>query len=702
MRCGINRDDRKKEDRFRSGHVYVIQVRDDEEWKCVVPVMKDIFWIFCKKSDSEKQNDNMLVGAGTGIGTGTEVEAGAPESFETDINRNEVEVAVSSCDDSDFGNIPYIQVALENLEEIAEFMNDMQEIFDTADGWERKIHDLMLEHAGMERLLQVTSEFLQNPLTVIGLDFTFVAEAGSKYLPPRARLYTDEGLNVEYVNALLQNETYREMADTHETVMFPAYISGCRSMNRNLFVDEKATHRLILTECRVEITQGVICVLDILSEKLEFLLAHEEEETDPDRDIEQIFVRVLSDRTADYMQISRELSELGWGGNHEYMCLILQITYLNQQNLSTKAISRYIKKKLGDSVSFLYQDEIVVFFDLTRLGMNQEEVAGKLVYFIRDTYLKAGYSRVMTGHMNLRRQYVQAKTALDVGSRKKPYLWIHYFSQVAMTYILEQATKRLPGTMICHEGLLELKKHDEENQTQYMETLRVYLEQHLSATQAARELFIHRSTFLYRLDRIREILQSDLDDPEEIFYLELSFRLLEQERREGIIKIFAVWTACSFNVDFAHAERTFLSSRSGWLFFFAPKDVTLFIAFSRQNRMNAIMMKLTTEEMKEDATDTNRIHPAVALGGCIISVMILLLLIVPGSPAFMAPQSFAALIVWVLMGVTFYFVSKKNFAKISKREMDYLILGNVQVVRGMRKGKDQGSVVQGNVVQPKI
>ena len=532
LRCGINRDDRKKEDRFRSGHVYVIQVRDDEEWERVVPVMKDIFWIFCKKSDSEKQNDNMIVGAGTGIGTGTEVEAGAPESFETDINRNEVEVAVSSCDDSDFGNIPYIQVALENLEEIAEFMNDMQEIFDTADGWERKIHDLMLEHAGMERLLQVTSEFLQNPLTVIGLDFTFVAEAGSKYLPPRARLYTDEGLNVEYVNALLQNETYREMADTHETVMFPAYISGCRSMNRNLFVDEKATHRLILTECRVEITQGVICVLDILSEKLEFLLAHEEEETDPDRDIEQIFVRVLSDRTADYMQISRELSELGWGGNHEYMCLILQITYLNQQNLSTKAISRYIKKKLGDSVSFLYQDEIVVFFDLTRLGMNQEEVAGKLVYFIRDTYLKAGYSRVMTGHMNLRRQYVQAKTALDVGSRKKPYLWIHYFSQVAMTYILEQATKRLPGTMICHEGLLELKKHDEENQTQYMETLRVYLDQHISATQAARELFIHRSTFLYRLDRIREILQSDLDDPEEIFYLELSFRLLEQEEEK--------------------------------------------------------------------------------------------------------------------------------------------------------------------------
>ncbi len=491
LRCGISKEGKKSEDGFRTGHVYVIQGCDADEWEPVSSKAEDIFWIFCKRKDADREEEEAVVGKGA-----------------------------------------YIQVALERLEEIAEFMNDMQEIFDAADEWERKIHDLMLEHAGMDRLLQVTSEFLQNPLTVMGLDFTFVAEAGNEYLPHRARLYTDDGLNMEYVNALLQNETYCEMADTHEYVMFPAYISGCRSMNRNLFVDEKATHRLVLTECRVEITSRVICVLDILVEKLEYLLAHEAEEEDPDRDMEQIFVRILSDRTADYMQVSRELSELGWSGNHEYMCLILQITYLNQQNLSTKAICRYIKKKLQDSVSFLYQDEIVAFFNLTRLGMDQEEIAGKLIYFIRDTYLKAGYSRVMEGHMNLRRQYVQAKTALDVGSRKKPYLWIHYFSQVALTYILEQSTRRLPGSMICHEGLLELKKHDEENQTQYMETLRVYLEEHLSATQAARELFIHRSTFLYRLDRIKEFLQSDLDDPEEIFYLELSFRLLEQEEEK--------------------------------------------------------------------------------------------------------------------------------------------------------------------------
>lgn len=288
----------EKKETFRHGHVYVVQ-RYDKEWESAVLTAENILWVFCGREEIDAASEELQ-------------------------------------------QIPYIHIALDSLEEIAEFMNDVQEIFDAADEWERKIHDLMLEHAGMDRLLQVTSEFLQNPMTVTGLDFTFVAEAGSEYLPPRARLYTDDGLNMEYVNALLQNETYRDMADTHEYVMFPAYISGCRSMNRNLFVDGKATHRLVLTECRSEITLRVICVLDILVEKLEYLLAHEAEEEDPDRDMEQIFVRILSDRTADYMQVSRELSELGWSGNHEYMCLILQITYLNQQNLSTKAICRYI------------------------------------------------------------------------------------------------------------------------------------------------------------------------------------------------------------------------------------------------------------------------------------------------------------------------------------------------------------------------
>lgn len=427
----------------------------------------------------------------------------------------------------------YIRLLVQEEAEVVEILNTLQQMYDRCDGWEEKLHLFMVKNEGMEQLLKISSEFFQNPLCVMGMDFSLKAEAGGEKLPDTAKFYNGKGINMEFVNALLQNEAYQAMADAQEAVLFPAYISGFRSINRNLFVDGKVTHRLILAECGRKISQGDICLLEVLAEKLEFLLAHETKEIDSESGLERIFIRLLSEQTADYIEISQLLGEAGWSSSHEYMCLILQITYVNQKNLSTKAICRFLKQHNPDSVSFLYKEEIVTFFNLTKLAMTQEEVASGLVYFIRDSYLKAGYSRTMRGHMNLRRQYVQAKTALDVGSRKKPYLWIHYFNQVALPYMLEQMTRRLPGNMLCHEGLLELEEQDEKNNTEYMQTLKVYLEQHLSATQAAKALFIHRSTFLYRLEKIREILQSDLEDPEEIFYLELSFRLLEQEEKKN-------------------------------------------------------------------------------------------------------------------------------------------------------------------------
>ena len=117
----------EKKETFRHGHVYVVQ-RYDKEWESAVLTAENILWVFC--------------------------------------GREKIDAA-----SEEFQQIPYIHIALDSLKEIAEFMNDVQEIFDAADEWERKIHDLMLEHAGMDRLLQVTSEFLQNPMTVTGLDF---------------------------------------------------------------------------------------------------------------------------------------------------------------------------------------------------------------------------------------------------------------------------------------------------------------------------------------------------------------------------------------------------------------------------------------------------------------------------------------------------------------------------------------------------
>ena len=83
-------------------------------------------------------------------------------------------------------------------------------------------------------MLEVTSAFLGNPLVLMGLDFSLIAEAGTSQLPERAKLFLDDGINVEFMNALLQDEGYRALTQSSRTTLFPAYLNGFSSLNRNL------------------------------------------------------------------------------------------------------------------------------------------------------------------------------------------------------------------------------------------------------------------------------------------------------------------------------------------------------------------------------------------------------------------------------------------------------------------------------------
>lgn len=64
-----------------------------------------------------------------------------------------------------------------------------------------------------------------------------------------------------------------------------------------------------------------------------------------------------------------------------------------------------------------------------------------------------------------------------------------------------------------------------------------------------------------------------------------------------------------------------------------------------------------------------------ALFGCFSSIIFLLLLLWPTSPAFLQLPSRIALIVWVVLGAVFYLLRQKEFNSIPKNELDHLILG---------------------------
>lgn len=73
--------------------------------------------------------------------------------------------------------------------------------------------------------------------------------------------------------------------------------------------------------------------------------------------------------------------------------------------------------------------------------------------------------------------------------------------------------------------LHDLIAYDQENNSNLVETLDIFLKNHHNIASASRDLFIHRNTLLYRLDKIKDILDYNFNDTNHTLSLQLALKL---------------------------------------------------------------------------------------------------------------------------------------------------------------------------------
>ncbi|WP_139344723.1 APC family permease, partial [Oceanobacillus sojae] len=93
----------------------------------------------------------------------------------------------------------------------------------------------------------------------------------------------------------------------------------------------------------------------------------------------------------------------------------------------------------------------------------------------------------------------------------------------------------------------------------------------------------------------------------------------------------------------------------------------------------------TLFKMKKDHTFNEKKHieaprkKIVAILGMVASIIFLGLLLIPGSPAFLGIESRIALAAWVVLGIIFYLIKRKDIKNIPDKELNYYILGKEEV-----------------------
>lgn len=78
---------------------------------------------------------------------------------------------------------------------------------------------------------------------------------------------------------------------------------------------------------------------------------------------------------------------------------------------------------------------------------------------------------------------------------------------------------------IINEQIGMLITYDQENDTEFLKTLDVYLQENANIANTAKRLYVHRNTVKYRIKRIQELLGKDIQEVNVQFNLRLAYKI---------------------------------------------------------------------------------------------------------------------------------------------------------------------------------
>ena len=114
---------------------------------------------------------------------------------------------------------------------------------------------------------------------------------------------------------------------------------------------------------------------------------------------------------------------------------------------------------------------------------------------------------------NLHTGYARAKAAVQMAKKRKRDLF--YFDRMGLYRLLYMVDDSRLLKEMAEEPLKPLLEYDRERHANYVDTLELYLKHNGSIQAVSEEMFTHRNTVIYRMNKIRELLGTNLEETEE-------------------------------------------------------------------------------------------------------------------------------------------------------------------------------------------
>jgi hypothetical protein len=404
--------------------------------------------------------------------------------------------------------------------------NAVQDIFDFYERWDADIHHILSAGSDVQAMLDASADIFKNPLVLHDNNFKIIAVSSSFADEPRlAPIYDNRRLPY-----LMSADRRASDAGIAQGQVLPLKIAGLPALYTNLFQNNIFKYRLLLIGIRRKLKQTDSVLMGHLSDYVQLAIGFVPERQGGPSGLAWLMSDIMSGAVTERRDIEQGLAQHAWKPEHRFVCLCVRSEIDETRNRMLRFMRERIAEVFRQECVFEHDDRILAVFNLTLYDGAENELYQVFTDFLQDNGLSAGASDAFTGFGGLRAHATQAEIALEYGKRQIPY-WIFFrFQDYVKPFLLKSCTERLPVEYVCAPELIALKEYDARHGTDLLHTLDIYLRSGRKAATAAKKLFIHRSTFLYRLERIEKITGLNLTEDPATWYLLLSLELLHKEK----------------------------------------------------------------------------------------------------------------------------------------------------------------------------
>lgn len=194
----------------------------------------------------------------------------------------------------------------------------------------------------------------------------------------------------------------------------------------------------------------------------------------------------------------------------------------------------HVKNKLCRQFQDLFETARTVYYNKSIVSMipveeNSLQIASesmkKIIEFCDEHESIAGISNPYSKIDYTKSCYEQAAKALRLASILDIPGNVHEYRKLAFYDIADHLHDLKRLSLCCHPALSLLRKYDRQSGSQLYETLETYTACGFNNAQTASELFLHRNTLSYRLQKISNMTGLDFEKPDVQFAMQYSFRL---------------------------------------------------------------------------------------------------------------------------------------------------------------------------------